>query len=80
MLVLGRENGETVDLMLEGKVLATIMLVEGRPGSAAIGIAARPFIKILRSELVKRPQPAPSTPVRAFQPVPEDQENVPACV
>lgn len=77
MLVLARKPGESIDLLVGGCVIRIVM-AELRGSSGLIGIEAPRSVRIVRSEL--QIVDAPKVVPKSFQPVPEDQENVPACV
>lgn len=77
MLVLSRNPGQSIDLFVKG-VQIRITFAKLRGINALIGIDAPRSVKVIRSELAAIDQPPAS--LKSIQPIPEDQENVPACV
>lgn len=76
MLVLARNPGQSIDLFVKG-VEIRVTFAEMRGFRAVIGIDAPKSVKVIRSELAVIDQPPAS--LKSIQPIPEDQENVPAC-
>lgn len=77
MLVLSRNPGQSIDLFVKG-VQIRVTFAEMRGFRAVIGIEAPKIVKVIRSELAVSDESPVS--LKSIQPIPEDQENVPACV
>lgn len=52
MLILSRKKDEKIEVIVDGKILATVMLVDIRGPRARIGFQADESVKFVRSELL----------------------------
>ena len=69
MLVLARNPGQSIDLIVKG-VQIRITFAEMRGFRAVIGVDAPRSVKVLRSELAIEPQQKVSP--NSFEPIPEE--------
>jgi carbon storage regulator len=56
MLVLSRRVREEIHLLIDGEVVAKIILVSSQENKARIGVDAPPEVKIIRQELTDTPK------------------------